>query len=290
MKKIKREKLVNIISIALIVGAISFSSVTLARYVSKETSKTQITPTQFYFNLDKVEGETYELIVKESKQTTEATFNIYNYVFDSVTGVDISYSIKGYVVTSSGSNEELTNIDVVTEIPTDPSQKYILMAGGDGELTLPSEGDKKVVEAITLSNMLPETKYKIVVTSSKPFIKECSFYYNVAKEGLESFYTITDNGSWIELDLYFGDKLITNDIIIDYGSDLTPNTSMNSMSDWSSDVDNKHVLLSSSINGNTHYKYQFIELNSGDYSRKDSSDELEKLKIIDNEIKLVPKV
>lgn len=290
MKKIKREKLVNIISIALIVGAISFSSVTLARYVSKETSKTQITPTQFYFNLDKVEGETYELIVKESKQTTEATFNIYNYVFDSVTGVDISYSIKGYIVTTSGSNEELTNIDVVTEIPIDPSQKYILMAGGDGELTLPSGGDKKVRETITLSNMLPETKYKIVVTSSQPFIKECSFYYNVAKEGLESFYTITDNGSWIELDLYFGDKLITNDIIIDYGSDLTPNTSMNSMSDWSSDVDNKHVLLSSSINGNTHYKYQFIELNSGDYSRKDGLNKLEKLEIIDNEIKLVAKV
>lgn len=249
MKQNTKEKIVNLFMIALIGGAITFSSVTLAKFVSQDNTKTPIQPAYFHFNCSKAENETYVLNIKEGETTASASFTVNNYVFDVA-----SYENINYKVTLLDDETSVSNI-----IKEDVLQGQVL-----------SEG------LIEVNGLTEGKTYTVVVTSDSPYVREYSFKYYVAKKSLDTYYTIEDNGTWIQLDLYIGDTAPSEDITVIYGDKLSPNPTLNLMQGW--EMSNQHTIKKEEIDINTHYTYQFVELIPGEYSIK------EKTTIIDNKI------
>ena len=243
--------MINIVSIALLVGAISFSCVTLAKYVSENNAKTPIEPAYFHFNCSKAENETYVLNVEEGEDTASATFSVNNYVFDAYSQADITYSI---------------------ELIDDETLTSTTVKSGTLAKNLPSEDE------IEITNLYEGKTYTVKVSSTAPYVREYSFKYYVAKKNLETFYTVTDNGTWIQLDLYVGDELPSENISVVYESNLTPNPTSETTKNW--ETSGIHIIDVTTLQTNTHYTYEFVELVSDDYSQES------KTEIIDSKITL----
>lgn len=249
MKKIVKEKIVYILNMILLLVIICFSSVSLARFVSEKNEKTKIEPGQFYFNCSKVEGETYVLNIKDNETTAATSFTINNYIFDSYSQDDIMYSIELIDVATSAS----------TIIETGVLFKNVL-----------SEN------VIQINGLVEEKTYEVIVHSTSPYLIEYSFKYYVAKKSLNTFYNINDYGSWIQLELFIGDVLPNENIVITYGNKLTPNPTSSSTENW--EISGSHILSIEDLSVNTHYIYEFVELTAGNYGTG------EKIEIINNEI------
>ena len=251
MLKETKRKLINVLSITLLVGVISFSGVSLAKYVSQGSTKTPIEPGYFHFNCSKVENETYVLNIKGDEDTASTTFTVNNYVFDSYSQDDIFYSVD--------------LIDDETSVSTTIK---------NGVLTK----NKLSEETVEINGLVEGKTYTVKVHSNAPYFIEYSFKYFVAKKELNTFYIVTDNGSWIQLDLYIGDTLPTQDIIIVYENKLTPNPTASSTEGW--ELSGSHTISKNSLQVNTHYVYEFVELTSGNHEVS------AKTEIINNKINL----
>lgn len=249
MKKNTSEKIVNLLMIALIVGTVTFSGITLAKFVSQDNTKTPIQPAYFHFNCSRAENETYVLNVKEGEITTSTSFSVNNYVFDVASYENINYKV--------------TLVDDETSISSVIKEDVL-------------QGQVLSEDLIEVNGLSEGKTYTVIVTSDSPYIREYSFKYYVANKTLETYYTIKDHGTWIQLDLYIGGSAPSEDITIVYGDKLAPNPTLDIMQEW--EMSNQHTINKEDLEINTHYTYQFVELTSGEYSIE------EKTAIINNKI------
>lgn len=251
MKRFTKDKVINFVSIALVATAITFSSVTLAKFVSQDDTKTPIRTAYFYFNCSKAENETYVLNIKDGETTASTSFTVNNYVFDVASYENINYQV--------------TLIDDETSISTLIKDDVL-------------EGQKISEATIDVTGLVEGKTYTVVVSSDVPYVRQYSFKYYVAKKELATYYTVKDNGTWIQLDLYIGDTVPNEGITVVYGDKLSPNPTLDSMAGWESI--NQHVITNDKLQVNTHYIFQFVELVAGEYSISD------KTSIVDNKITL----
>ena len=227
-RKYKKNFSIFLMIIAL-VSIVSFSAVSYAKYVELNEANALIEPDEFVFTCDKIENKTY-IIEKDS-----TSFTVSNKELSKVSAVDITFS----VVVLDGSTPFLNETHTFT-------------------------GNVESSKTITLNNLQVDHKYIVTVSSTTPYVKKFNFMYYVASSLLTNYYTVTDNSTWIELDLFIGNVLPTNNITITYGSNLVPDNSNDLMEDW----DNQTVgtIDVSELTVNTHYSLAFFKLTSQTYN------------------------
>lgn len=203
-------------------AVLSVGTVTLSRYVLKWTDKQVAAPANFYFESDYLKEGGADYTV----YTGSVTFYVANNDGLNVTSDTIAYTIEGVDDVNSGGS-----------LPGNAESK--------AEYTLTGlPGDKKIVTA----------------AASSPYVKTLSATFAFADPGESTVYEVTDHGHYITLDLYTG--AATGDITVNYGSDLTPDSTNARMSGWLSGGSG----TLSGLSPNACYSLVFFETTVGEHS------------------------
>ena len=223
-EKIKTKKI--FIAIALLLSVLSAAGVceVLARYtVTNKGFMNQADPEQFYFECNFDNGGDFLIPYEE-----DFSFVLKNYdVFGRVTPSPITYSV------------EISGIDM--EYTT-----YTLEADQKSETTVIIEKEK----------LEYNKTYTVTVTSSSPFSKTISFDITTVSGHIDNFYTVTDNGNWVQLDLYIG-TVAPETLTIEYGDNLSPDNTNDLMRTWLiSDI--SKALSKTELHSYSHYTLIFF--------------------------------
>lgn len=224
MKKISKKFILYGVVIIFLL-TMSFVSTIFAKYVSNVESGSLIKPNAFYFNTNYEDKQFYELY------SDEIVITVSNSYLDYVTQEDVEYSL---VVKEEG-NIIIAQSGTLTKSITSKTH------------TLDVEFDKE---------------YTVVITSTAPFVKQIEYSFKTYASYVDSYYTLTDMGGWIELDLYIG-TTVPNSIIVNYISALSADNTNPLTKDW---YGTQGIISNSLIINNAHYKLIFFKNDSYTYS------------------------
>lgn len=215
--------------VIVLLFSMSLVSSIFAKYVSNVESGSLVKPNAFYFSTNYEDKQFYELY------SDEIIITVSNSYLGYVTQEDIDYSIivkenEDIIIAQSGT---LTNSDTTKTH------------------TLKVEFDKE---------------YTVIVKSTSPFVKQIEHSFKTYASYVDSYYTLTDMGSWIELDLYIG-TTVPNSIIINYISELSADNTNPLTKEWYS---TQGVISNSLIINNSHYKLIFFKNDNYTYTNVSS--------------------
>ena len=180
MKKLKFPPMLILIFVLAI--TMLTLSITYAKYVTNRKNDSVIKPTNFIFNSNYVDKETYNIY------TNNFTFNI------DATGnsntIDITYTVTVKNVTNDTIKQ--TN-EYVLDLATETSKTH------------------------TINGLEAGNDYEIIISSTNPIKKTITHYVNVLETELESYYSITDHDSYIVVDIYIGNT-VTGKVTINYNN------------------------------------------------------------------------
>ena len=97
-------------------------------------------------------------------------------------------------------------------------------------------------------------RYKVTVTTTAPYEQTISFVLIFMEEDAKSFYRITKNGSWLQLDLYIGAEKPATNLTINYAG-LAPDNTNPFMADW---FGTSGTIATSSLSDHAHYTFAFF--------------------------------
>ena len=215
-----------IIYIFIIIFSITLSltSGVIAKYVKNTESSIVITPNDFYFYTNYEDKESYNLY------SLSIDINVKNYYLGNYTEEEINYVIK---------------VNDVVKISS------IL------------EGNKNSENEHTLNFEYDQT-YVVVVESISPFVKKIEHTFKVNNPYIDSYYSVTDKGGWVEVDLCIGTTL-PDYIIINYNTSLAVDNTNQLIqnSSW----DSYSVRISKSyITNNSNYNLVFFKNSNISYT------------------------
>lgn len=195
-----RKKL--IIAAAILVLLTLISAVMLyARYINSSSGDDHLAePAGFYFECDYQDGEQY-IITLES----DFTFQLSNH--NGLGGISENSIVYNATV-------KLGDTAVFTKTDT-------TISGG-------SEGSSTVT--VPSSVMTEGNVYTVTVNTVSPYEKTVSFEVRTVKASEGSYYTVSDKGAWVQVDIYVGSVAPTA-LTVNYGS-LAPDNTNALMSDW----------------------------------------------------------
>lgn len=232
MKKLfKSKNLILLIIVVISIITITFSSVSLARYVNKKQDVNVVKPTDYVLTIDKNQNETYKLY-----EDSIISFNISNFDSIKTSKIDLNLSYKIY----------------------DTSDSSIIL---QSEFTLPANNastKEVLLDGLTLT--LDKT-YRVDIIMTNPYSMVYSFYYHIIDSLLPSYYNLVDNGSWLQLDIYIGNDYNKEYIIIDISDKLAPNNTNIHMTTWLTGFSYELT-----VTNNTHYTLEFFELDAYNYT------------------------
>ena len=203
-----------------------------------------------------------------------------------VSTVAVSGVFSRYVSTKNGESGVVMPEEFCFECNFDDDGQYLISAGSDFSFyvrnydkfdnvsesnisytvfldseclySLELDGGEKQEIALTISKekfVLGKT-YIVSVSSQTPFSKTISYTVTVVDDTAETYYTIADNGGWVQMDVYIGTN-IPNSFTINYGNQLLPDNTNALMSDWTSSQ-NKGTLYKDELTPYTHYTLIFF--------------------------------
>lgn len=223
-----KKHIIRILPFVLLItlSLVSISAVcgVFARYTfSKEGDINQAEPEKFYLECNFEDEGVY--LVPEGK---DFSFIVYNYdVFDHTTESELKYTVK---------------VDGVAL-----GEDAYTFAGGE-------KSEKTFI--IPSSQLEADKTYKIDITSSSPFAKTISFDIRVVTGELGNYYTVKDNGNWVQLDLYIGTNP-PNSLTIKYGANLAPDNTNSLMRTWLS-TETERELTNVNLHSYSHYTLIFF--------------------------------
>ena len=224
MKKLKFPPMLILIFVLAI--TMLTLSITYAKYVTNRKNDSIIKPTNFIFNSNYVDKETYNIY------TNSFTFNI------DATGnsntIDITYTVTVKNVTNDTIKQ--TN-EYVLDLATETSKTH------------------------TINGLEAGNDYEIIISSTNPIKKTITHYVNVLETELESYYTITDNSSYIVVNIYIG-TTVSGYITINYNtSKVLPDNLNILMADWYTNTGKI------AVTNNSHYELIFFKTDSTNFNK-----------------------
>lgn len=222
MKRINKRFILYILIISFSL-TLSLVSGVLAKYVQEKNNETVIKPNEFYFYSNYENDNTYEIY------DNKIIIEVNNSYLGNNTKENISYIIK---------------VNGVTEV-------------NDGNLS----GNVSSSNSHELSVNYDEV-YVVVIESTSPFKKTIIHTFKTHSSTIDSKYSITDKGDWIEVDLYIGTSC-PNQINIIFSEKLLADNTNPLMDDW---YGISGTIMKSEITTNAHYNLVFFKTDLRDYS------------------------
>lgn len=218
MKKLKFSP--TLIVIFVVVITLLTLSISYAKYVTNRKTSGVIKPKDFIFSTNYTDKQTYNIY------ETSFTFNVTNQDgLGKKNSTDIEYTVIVNNITTSIKKEEVN---------------YTIKTTDD-------------VKEHTISGLEVDKQYEIIIKSTNPISKTITHYVNVLETELESYYTVTDNSSYIVVDIYIGNT-VTGEVTIKYNNSKLLADNLNAlMYDW---FTNKGEIA---VTNNTHYELIFFK-------------------------------
>ena len=227
MKKFTLTKWGTFLLIGLLALSLASIPIIYSRYASHTESNTEIaTPEAFYFECNFENG------------------GLYLYP----AGRDFTFTVKNHDGLDNVSNSDVFYTATVDSTTLSP------IGGGESRLN----GGVKSSQEFKIDHTQLETgkKYTIQITSSEPFKKTISYQIFVVEDTVENFYSVSDHGNWIQLDLYIG-TTEPDSLIIQYGNLLAPDNTHPLMLAWKTS-DGAATLTNTELHPYTHYTLIFF--------------------------------
>lgn len=218
MKKLKFSP--TLIVIFVVVITLLTLSISYAKYVTNRKTSGVIKPKDFIFSTNYTDKQTYNIY------ETSFTFNVTNQDgLGKKNSTDIKYTVIVNNITTSIKKEEVN---------------YTIKTTDD-------------VKEHTISGLEVDKQYEIIIKSTNPISKTITHYVNVLETELESYYTVTDNSSYIVVDIYIGNT-VTGEVTIKYNNSKLLADNLNAlMDDWF--TNNGNI----AVTNNTHYELIFFK-------------------------------
>ncbi len=208
-----------------------------AKYVSEKKTNAGITPNEFYFTSD---------YLKEVRSgDTVPTYKVY------------ADSVKFTVANNDGVNYAECDIKYTVSITAGSGGS--LSTGGDKTLTA---GESEKSETHTLKGTAGQT-YTVTAASTSPYSMTLTAKFQFISVDDESYYTLTDKGTYIELDIYTA-STVPSSIAVNYGTSLAPDNTNSLMSGW---IDSTRGTINT-LEAHSHYKLVFIKNDTTVYEAK----------------------
>lgn len=217
MKKLKFSP--TLIVIFVVVITLLTLSISYAKYVTNRKTSGVIRPKDFIFSTNYTDKQTYNIY------ETSFTFNVTNQDGFGKNSTDIEYTVIVNNITTSIKKEEVN---------------YTIKTTDD-------------VKEHTISGLEVDKQYEIIIKSTNPISKTITHYVNVLETELESYYTVTDNSSYIVVDIYIGNT-VTGEVTINYNNSKLLADNLNVlMADWFTNTGEI------AVTNNTHYELIFFK-------------------------------
>lgn len=213
----------TLLSVAAVCGV-------LARYTTKITGEPGIAEAQeMFFECDYEDGGLY--LIPAYGEGEGFTFTVRNYdFFDNYSQSDITYSVT------------LDGTLIVTSAKLNGGNK------------------SHATTNISASSLAVGSTYTISITATEPYEKTISFRISVVDDFIDNYYSVKNNGNWVQLDLYVGTTAPT-ELKINYEG-LAPDSTHDLMRAWMTG-DNQKAL--EGLQSYSHYTLIF-------FGEKDVSD------------------
>ncbi len=221
----------------LLLAVLTLGGISLAKYIVSKNSQSLVSAPSYAFNInyeDNTRGTAYNV-------TNEISVNISNYLSNKVAGENINYSV---VIKDESGN------DITSSLTT------TINGVSSTSATLPASN--KTTDNLLITNLTESKIYIIEIKSTSPFEKTLKAKFYVGAQS--SYYTITDNGSFITLDIYTASNTAQN-LSINYGTKFSPDNTNALMEDW---INNTSGTVQ--LSPNCHYSLIFFENVSDDYT------------------------
>lgn len=229
MKKLKFSP-VMIMIFVMVITLLSLS-ITLAKYVFTDESNNVIKPENFIFVTNYDDKETYEVY------GSSFSFEVSNEYLSAKNSTDIIYSIT--VIKTSDSSVVSDN---VYEIKNDETSKPHTISG---------------------LNDVGET-YEIVIQSTDPIEKTITHYVKIeALDPITSSYKVTDEGTYIVVDIYIGTDL-TGILTVNYSETLIADNLNPLMEGWITTTGTIDLV------SNSHYELVFFKTNADVFTKAET--------------------
>lgn len=217
MKKLKFSP--TLIVIFVVVITLLTLSISYAKYVTNRKTSGVIKPKDFIFSTNYTDKQTYNIY------ETSFTFKVTNQDGFGKNSTDIEYTVIVNNITTSIKKEEVN---------------YTIKTTDD-------------VKEHTISGLEVDKQYEIIIKSTNPISKTITHYVNVLETELESYYTVTDNSSYIVVDIYIGNT-VTGEVTINYNNSKLLADNLNVlMDDWFTNTGEI------AVTNNTHYELIFFK-------------------------------
>lgn len=217
MKKLKFSP--TLIVIFVVVITLLTLSISYAKYVTNRKTSGVIKPKDFIFSTNYTDKQTYNIY------ETSFTFKVTNQDGFGKNSTDIEYTVIVNNITTSIKKEEVN---------------YTIKTTDD-------------VKEHTISGLEVDKQYEIIIKSTNPISKTITHYVNVLETELESYYTVTDNSSYIVVDIYIGNT-VTGEVTINYNNSKLLADNLNVlMADWFTNTGEI------AVTNNTHYELIFFK-------------------------------
>ena len=213
----KKKHLIILCSLLISALLITAVALTLGRYADVFVSTQTVTPGSFYFETDLHADETYLVAAGQPFR-----FHVRNHdALGHVTAKDISFTVNGTAYTLPA--------NIATDL----------------EITVGAEAFGAV-----------GTTHTVTVSATAPYAKTIALTVQVVDASAVNCYSVTDMGSYVQLDVYVGDTVPTQDIIIHY-TGFSPDNTNDLMRTWMS-TDGSATLAAASLQPYSHYTLIFF--------------------------------
>lgn len=223
--------------VLFIISLIGVTSV-LARYIDTNKSSSSIYAEDFIFVCNYEDGKTYHVYYDETKITT----SIRNYIGAYRNESDITGTITV---------NKLDSLGTATLVVKD-------------NFTLSKDlNDHQEIES-NVGTLVAGEKYQLVVETTVPYKKVIKAELVVMTPEAASYYSITDKGTYVELEINIGAVIPTDDIRINFGS-LIPDTTNEYMSSWTA-TSGYGIIEKEDLTANSTIILIFLETMTVEYS------------------------
>ena len=219
------KKRLFIIFIVFIVSLVlTFSTIyVVGKYYKKNESSNVTTTEDFIFHAS-YDNNTY--YIKPVAGETSIKTTLLNYIGDEVNDSDISVSL------TLKKGDAIVDTDNVT-----------LNKGSKV---------KQEVESNISSGLVTGEEYTLIIQTTSPYKKTITAKFIVSEVPADSFYSITDKGAYVEIELLIGINKPVNNIKINHGLNLSPDNTNEVMASWITvneinEIDNSLILTNSKV-------------------------------------------
>lgn len=225
----KKNRLILLIGIICLVILFSTAiGIGISKYVHSDDDLTQINSDDFILVSNYQNNSTYEIYRKD------ITISVSNNDLSGITSKDIKFNV-------TLTNNQNSNIVVRDNIT----------------LT----GNVIDNESITFDSLVVGTIYTVTISSVSPVKKTITHEFIIKEDPTTlNYYSLTDCGGWIELDIYVGSNDITN-LRINYPASLAADNTNELTNDWYGVIGNL-----TNLSNNSHYHLIFFKNDSSTFS------------------------